>query len=52
MNCSHVAMCIGKDSDGDTVCIESTNVTDGMRKIKIKNNTADKFLFVARVKKY
>lgn len=52
MNCSHVAMCIGKDSDGDTVCIESTNVTGGMRKIKIKNNTADKFLFVARVKKY
>lgn len=52
MNCSHVAMCIGKDSDGDTVCIEATNVTGGMRKIKIKNNTADKFLFVARVKKY
>lgn len=52
MNCSHVAMCIGKDSDGDTICIESTTVTGGMRKIKIKKNTADKFLFVARVKKY
>lgn len=52
MNCSHVAMCIGKDSDGDTICIESTTVTGGMRKIKIKSNTADKFLFVARVKKY
>lgn len=52
MNCSHVAMCLGKDSDGDTICIEATNVTGAFRKIKIKNNTADKFLFVARVKKY
>lgn len=52
MNCSHVAMCIGKDSDGDTICIEATTVTGAFRKIKIKNNTADKFLFVARVKKY
>lgn len=52
MNCSHVAMCLGKDSDGDTICIEATTVTGAFRKIKIKNNTADKFLFVARVKKY
>lgn len=50
MNCSHVSICIGKINDVMT-CIESTTCENGVRTIAIKDNAADKILFVARPKK-
>lgn len=50
MNCSHVAICIGKIDDVMS-CIESTTCTNGVRTIAVKDNAADKILFVARPKK-
>ena len=52
MNISHVGICIGKDNSGVNMMIEATSVTGVFRKIAIKNNTVDKLLLVARVKKY
>ena len=50
MNCSHVSICIG-EIDGAMNCIESTTCENGVRTIAIKDNAADKILFVARPKK-
>ena len=50
MNCSHVSICIG-EIDGAMSCIESTTCENGVRTIAIKDNAADKIVFVARQKK-
>lgn len=50
MNCSHVAICIGK-VDGVMSCIESTTCTGGVRMIALSENKSDKILFAARPKK-
>ena len=50
MNCSHVAICIGK-VDGVMSCIESTTCTGGVRTIALSKNKSDKILFAARPKK-
>lgn len=51
MNCSHVAICIGK-IDGVTMLIEATTVTNGVRTKAVESSSSDKLLFVARPKKH
>ena len=48
MACSHVAICVGKDSNGVNRLIESTTDSNGGIRYKaIKDNTPDKILFIA-----
>ena len=47
MSCSHVAICIGKDENGESQLIESTTVNHGMRTIAIKDSSPDTILFIA-----
>ena len=48
MAVSHVAICVGKDSNGVNRLIESTTDSNGRIRYKaIKDNTPDKILFIA-----
>ena len=51
MSISHVAMVYGFDEEGDALSIEVTNKTPCIVIKKIKQNTDDKLLFVARIRK-
>lgn len=51
MNISHVAMVYDFDANGDARSIEVTTSTPPVLVRKIKDNTADKLLFVARIRK-
>lgn len=51
MGISHNAIVYEKDSDGDWVALECTNVTDPIIKTKVKNLASKNIVLIARIRK-